>query len=148
MTKRARYQPLKPGSFASQIVNLLRTHGPLKRIHLAAELGLDIKDWALSSALSYLHSRSTKLGRYKPRLIYIKRWEVDDDDGSVRVYPRAVYALGNGTDAKKPAPKTYQERKKAYLLRKETAAATLAARCASVFDMARRQATQAEQRPS
>lgn len=60
---------------------------------------------------SVLHRMNRKSDR-KPKRIYILRYQHDDVDG--RHYPRAVYALGERQNAKKPRAKTAVEYSRDY----------------------------------
>jgi hypothetical protein len=108
----ARPRPLRPLSVSSQIVALLREHGPMTRLALGGLIpGVGLN--TLSTAVTYLAKDRTKYGGRKVKRVYIKRWDVDDALGDSRVYPRPVYAAGNRPNAPKPAPKSQTERNKA-----------------------------------
>ena len=84
------------GDVSAQVLALLRDVGPMSRSEICAHLGRD-KD-GVSSVVSRLGRASIKW----PKRIYVQAY-VFDQEGERR-YPRAVYALGDRPDARKPAP--------------------------------------------
>ena len=113
----SRPRPLKPGSVPSQILALLREHGPMTRLALS-DLLPGVSRCTLTKDIGYLRTAKTKYGGRKPKRVFIIRWDVDDALGESMVYPRPVYALGNRPDAPKPPPKTQAERRLAVIAKK------------------------------
>ena len=81
-----------PSSMLSRqmIINVLQDHGPLTMREIAAELQIDI-----DRVRCFIGSI-----RQKKDVIYIHSWRRDTDGG--RLYPRALWAVGNLPDAPKP----------------------------------------------
>lgn len=98
-----------------RVLDHLEHVGPATLAELSVALGLHRDQ--LSVVLHRLHTA----GKREPRRIYISAWtrEVIGQ----RTYPRAVYALGDKRDAKRPAPisgaeanRRYRERQNAKAL--------------------------------
>jgi hypothetical protein len=58
-------------------------------------------------------SRMARPGRSMPRRLYIAEWALDDGPGARR-YPRALYALGDKPNARRPRPETGTETARRY----------------------------------
>lgn len=76
------------------ILSLLGEFGPMTRAEICAHLG------ATKSEVSAVVTRMANDTPRKGKRIYVERY-VNDCEGA-RSYPRAVYALGNKPDAKRP----------------------------------------------
>lgn len=83
------------GNVCSQILALLADVGPMTRSEICSNLGRD------KHTVASIVSRLNKVGRRTgKRRIYITHY-VYDMEGE-RMYPRAVYALGNKENAARP----------------------------------------------
>lgn len=82
------------GVIVKQIIHLLQEEGPMTRAEICKRLGRP-KD-EIAAVVSRLHKRSPVAGKR----IYVKEY-VYDMEGE-RTYPRALYALGDKPDAKRP----------------------------------------------
>lgn len=80
-------------SVRQQIIDLLTASGPMTQRELAEELGLEID--LLRGYIGALRQRS-------PGVLYVHSYRRDEDGG--RLYPRALWAVGNEPDAKRPKP--------------------------------------------
>ena len=97
----------KHGSITTQIIDLLTEQGPMTRSEIDQNLK-SIEYKIIASTISHLKRKS----KIKGRRIYIKQYVYDDEIR--RYYPRAVYALGDQPDAKKP-PRNDKLTKQRYL---------------------------------
>lgn len=104
-----------------QILELLND-GPMTAAEITEALGLT--NHHVSSVMGRLVVENSR----HPQRVHIKSW-VHDHFGQRR-YPRALYALGKGSNAKKPKPDPLA-RKKEYEARKRSILKT-----ASVFNLA------------
>jgi len=86
------------GETVAQVLELLREVGPMTRAEMSQHLQIDRRN--LASVVTRMIRSSPRL----PRRIHILRY-VFDMEGQ-RAYPRAVYALGDKPDAKRPVPDT------------------------------------------
>lgn len=93
-----------------QVLQLLEEYGPMTGAEIAEMTDMSRID--ASTALLRLNRANSK----NPKRIHIIKW-VEDHHGQRR-YPRAVYALGDGSDAKKPKPDP-NARKREYEARKK-----------------------------
>jgi len=84
------------GDTIARVLELLQEVGPMTRAEMSQHLEIDRRN--LASAVTRMIRPSPRL----PRRIHILRY-VSDMEGQ-RVYPRAVYALGDKPDAKRPVP--------------------------------------------
>lgn len=91
-----------PGPLVLGVLAALQEHHELTRAEICRIMGTS--RFLASSVISRLNRELPTL----PKRIYVVRW-VHDDDTAARNYPRAVYALGNLPDAKKPKPKPAKE---------------------------------------
>lgn len=82
------------GDTVADVLALLAEIGPMTRSEMSQHLGIDRRN------LSSVVTRMAKDSPRKPQRIYIERY-VYDMEGQ-RSYPRAVYALGNKPNAKRP----------------------------------------------
>lgn len=100
----------KYGQIVQQIIEAIQTCGPMTRTELCKHI-----DTPRNSTAAVV-SRLNKPGRETAKRLYICGY-VYDQEGE-RHYPRAVYDLGDGPDAKKPkadklgVKRRYVERKK------------------------------------
>ena len=100
----------KWGSVTREVLRMLEEDGPMTRAEICKQLGREKDD--IAAIVTRLHKRSPESGKR----VYIKEY-VYDMEGE-RYYPRAVYALGDKTDAKKPVAdqlavkRRYWERRK------------------------------------
>ena len=101
-------RPQEWGETTARILNLLATQGPMTRAELQQATGLE------RMYLSAVVTRLNREGAKTPKRIHIQGY-VHDHEGK-RKYPRAVYALGNAPDAKKPKSNP-REIKRQYLAR-------------------------------
>lgn len=100
---------------SQQVLDALAT-GPMTTRELAAELpGLEFNYIRAVVAEQRAHGR-----------LHVKAWQREEEGG--RLYPRAVYAMGPGKDAPRPAPLTKAEQNARHRARK-------AVRVASVWDL-------------
>jgi hypothetical protein len=91
-------------SVRQQIIDLLTASGPMTQREMAEELGLDVD--LLRGYIGALRQR-------RPGVLYVHSYRRDEDGG--RLYPRALWAVGDKPDAKriKPLPKAvYNKRGK------------------------------------
>lgn len=86
------------------VLEQLSTAGPMTRSEIEEALGLTKN--TSGSVMSRMSRASSKM----PKRIYVKGY-VYDHPGDRR-YPRAIYALGDLPDAKKPKPKVKENRKR------------------------------------
>ena len=87
----------RPNGNTARVLRMLEELGPMTRAEICRELGpLDKNISALMSILIREQPR-------RPRRVHICEW-VYDMEGQ-RPYPRAVYALGDKPNAKRPKPK-------------------------------------------
>jgi hypothetical protein len=106
------------GSVTAAVLEALTEHGPMMQSDLCSYFE------KLPNYMSGIISRLHGTGR-----IHIQGWRRSTHCGML-YYPRAVYAVGPGKDAKKPKPLTYaQQSRRARKLAKESRAV------ASVFDL-------------
>lgn len=82
------------GDTVSDITRLLHEVGPMTRAEMCQQLGMD------RMTLSAVVTRMNRPGKTYPKRVYVTGY-VFDHDGKRR-YPRAVYALGDAPDAKRP----------------------------------------------
>jgi hypothetical protein len=100
----------KWGSVTREVLRMLEEDGPMTRAEICKQLGRDKDD--IAAVVTRLHKRSPEAGKR----VYVKEY-VYDMEGE-RYYPRAVYALGDKQDAKKPVAnqlevkRRYRERHK------------------------------------
>ena len=80
------------GSIVAGILDTLRDFGPMTATELCREMGCKRSQF---SAVIYRMSRPTKT---IPKRLYICGWTHDDEKG--RRYPRAIFDIGSGKDAK------------------------------------------------
>lgn len=109
----------------ARILRLLEELGPMTRAEIARELGSGINN--VSSLVSALIRDQPR----NPRRIHICEW-IYDMEGE-RPYPRAVYALGDKPNARRPKPKKRTVVVNAYRARRKTMQQQN-----SVFNLARR----------
>jgi hypothetical protein len=84
----------KWGAVAGQILHALETVGPMTRVELCAHLGIDR---GIGAAIA---NRMARPSATMPKRVHIAAY-VYDQEGQRR-YPRAVYAIGDMPDAKRP----------------------------------------------
>ncbi|CAB5220272.1 hypothetical protein UFOVP236_15 [uncultured Caudovirales phage] len=94
------------GETATAILVSLKNFGPMTRKEMCDHLGLDRMN------VSAIMTRLTKRTQLAGKRIYIKAY-VYDSEGERR-YPRAIYALGDKPDVKKPKSNP-KENKRRYL---------------------------------
>lgn len=105
-------------TYRQQILDLLAEHGPMTMRELADDIGI---------GADLLRCYVGSLRQRRPGVIYIHSYRRDEDGG--RLYPRALWALGNKPDATRPPKLTHTEYNK-------RARAKARARVASVFHLA------------
>lgn len=84
------------GELVDQITKLLQEHGSLTRAELCLHLG------RARDEVAAVVSRMARPGKTVPKRVRVVGYVYDQD--RQRRYPRAVYALGDGPDVKKPKP--------------------------------------------
>jgi len=94
------------GSVTINILKAFEEHGEMTRKEVCEAIGLD------RMYVSAILTRLNKAGKTLPKRIHVVRY-VYDEEGARR-YPRAVYALGDQPDAKKPKSNP-AENKRRYL---------------------------------
>lgn len=109
-------------SIYERILKALRELGPMTMRELVEQLDVPLR--SVRCAIGKMRSPSRR-ARYRLRIV---AWRRDEELG--RLYPRAVWGLGDGPDAVKPRPLNNTE----YCRRYRAAAA---GRATSVFDLAR-----------
>lgn len=82
------------GALVDQITDALTINGPMTRKEICDFIGQH------RSKVASVVTRMARATPQKPKRVYIKRY-IEEQDGQRR-YPRAVYALGNKPDARKP----------------------------------------------
>lgn len=85
-------------TYRQRILDLLAEHGPMTLRELAHDIGI---------SADLLRCYVGSLRQRRPGVIYIDSYRRDEDGG--RLYPRALYALGNKPDAKRPKKLTQSE---------------------------------------
>lgn len=86
---------MKPYGFTvARILHTLETYGPMTRSEICFHIGLDRMN------CSAVITRLAKGGPKIPQRIHISGYTHDSEHG--RRYPRAIYAIGDLPDAKKP----------------------------------------------
>jgi len=98
------------GESAKAILIALKEFGPMTRAEL--ELIVNVKHDCISPIVSRLHKETPRLGKQ----ISIVGYVYDAEGG--RRYPRAIYALGDQQDAKKPKS-SYKENRRRYDAKKK-----------------------------
>lgn len=88
----------KWGAVSAQIIQALETVGPMTRKELCDHLQIDR---GIGAAIA---NRMARPSATLPKRVYIASY-VYDQEGQRR-YPRAVYAIGDKPDAKRPRPDT------------------------------------------
>lgn len=94
------------GSVTAKILDMLAEHGEMTRKEVCDAIGMD------RMYISSILTRLNKVGKTLPKRIHVVRY-VYDEEGARR-YPRAVYALGDLPDAKRPKSNP-AENKRRYL---------------------------------
>ena len=84
----------KYGEVVQRITALLQEFGPMTRTDMCVELNLDRMN------VSAVVTRMSRATETTPKRVYISHY-IHNVEGA-RDYPRAVYALGDKEDAKKP----------------------------------------------
>lgn len=82
------------GSTVDLILGVLNEIGPMTRVEMGSHLEMDRQN------LSAVVTRMNRPGKTYPKRIYIMGYVFDN--GSDRRYPRAVYALGDKPDVRRP----------------------------------------------
>lgn len=77
-------------SVRQKILDLLTTYGPMTQREIAYELKLDME---------YVRGYIGAIRQKKPRVLYVHSYRRDEDGG--RLYPRALWAVGDKPDAKR-----------------------------------------------
>ena len=86
---------MKPyGEVVGKVLKALEECGPMTRVEIECIVGLPKGE--LSPIVSRMNKPTPKSGKR----IHITAWSYDAE--SERRYPRAIYALGDGKDVKKP----------------------------------------------
>lgn len=109
----------------------LAEHGPMTTTDIAGLIA--------GSRQADVASILNRMRRAKVKLVYIARWTYGDGL-TQRVYPRAVYALGNRYCAKRPKPKTSTDRSRDSARRRSEARHLALSLPNSVFAYAQQQA--------
>lgn len=109
-----------------RILRMLAELGPMTRLEICRELEPNAQN--ISSLVSALLREQP----CNPRRVHISGWICEIEGG--RRYPRAIYALGDKPDAKRPRPM-----KRAEIVARYRAALCAKYRANSVFHLARTQ---------
>lgn len=110
-----------PGPIVLGILAALGEHGPMTREEVASFMECD------RSLVSPVLSRLNRRLKTAPKRVHIVAWR--QDRSVSRLYLRAVYALGNKPDKKKPPPNRGEAQRR-YRARNK-------AQVSSVFDLGR-----------
>lgn len=101
-----------PGKLVSAILGALERDGPMTRAAISKAIGAD------RLVVSAVVSRLSRVLPSRPKRIYVSHY-VYDEEGARTNYPRAVYALGDLPDVKRPKPqpreviaRRYRQRRK------------------------------------
>lgn len=97
----------KHGVSTGAIISSLERNGPQTRAEL--EVSCNIDKLNISAVISRLNKNNPRI----EKRIHIIGY-TNEAEGSSREYPRAIYAAGNGEDAKKPKPKSRKEIRNKY----------------------------------
>ena len=101
---------MKPyGTLVAQITDALTINGPMTRKEICDFIGQH------RSKIASVVTRMARATPQKPKRVYIKRYVLEQD--GQRRYPRAVYALGDRPNARKPKSDVRANRKR-YLANK------------------------------
>ena len=92
------------GSVAASILAALDEQGPMSRAEIAKALGME------RTAVSAIITRMRMPTKKFPKRIYISTYVYEAD--GLRYYPRAVYALGDKKDARKPKASRLEVRRR------------------------------------
>lgn len=92
------------GFLVDAIVQALEDEGPMTRDELCRRLGQHRQ--SMSSVLSRMRRPMSSM----PKRVYISHYVYDSEQG--RRYPRAVYAIGDMEDAKRPGPQKKLNKKR------------------------------------
>ena len=92
------------GSVTVKITNAFAENGEMTRQEVCNAIGLD------RMYVSAVLTRMNRAGKTLPKRIYVVRY-VYDEEGARR-YPRAVYALGDKPDVKKPKSDVAENRRR------------------------------------
>jgi hypothetical protein len=95
------------GTTTAAIERVLADGVPMGSAEIAREIGLSRE--RVCSCISRMARRNPKV----ERRVHIAAWVLDDGEGRRR-YPRALYALGDLPNAKKPRPETGTEMARRY----------------------------------
>ena len=96
------------------ILRVLEESGPMTRKDIEIETKID------KSLVSPVISRLNKQQKTRPKRIYIREYVYESEDGRGLFYPRAVYAVGDLPDARKPKPMSTATRNRRYRDRNKT----------------------------
>ena len=94
------------GTVVQQIVDALKEIGPMTRTEICDAIEMD------RMSVSAVITRMNRELPTKPKRVYILKYIETHEDA--KRYPRAVYALGNREDAKKP-PRDRKENRRRYI---------------------------------
>lgn len=92
------------GAVATRILMVLDEQGPMSRAEIAKALGME------RTAVSAIITRMRMPTKKFPKRIYVMSYVYEAD--GLRYYPRAVYALGDKKDARKPRPNRLEVRRR------------------------------------
>lgn len=121
MTFKSRYQPER-AFLVQAVTEALERDGPMTTAMVSAVIGEGRTK--IGSVLSRMNRNNKTLGRR----VYIESWTTEEE-GSGKMYPRAVYALGDKKNAPRPPKMSCSERTKRWRNAKRQ-------RVSSVFDLA------------
>lgn len=125
-----------PGPLVLGVLRVLKQHGELSRLEISHLLG--VSRFTASAVIS----RMAKPQKTLPKRVFIRDWVYDADiNVPTRVYPRAVYALGDYPDVPKPPPSSGAENSRRWRDRERH-------RVNSVFMWAQPRKTRVEMRKS
>lgn len=92
------------GNTIKRIIEVLQEQGPMTRVEIAQALGVD--RMRVSAIITRMRAPTKTL----PKRVYVLTY-VYEADGA-RYYPRAVYALGDRPDTRKPKPNRKEVRRR------------------------------------
>lgn len=95
---------VKYGGLVEKITTLILNYGPMTRGEICEHLDRDRQE------VASIVSRMSKPGKTLPKRLYILRYVYDQENE--RRYPRAVYAIGDNPDAKRPGPQVKENKRR------------------------------------
>lgn len=115
------------------LLKTLQVCGPLPAAEICELTGL--KRRYVIFLISQLMGKKFKGRAQLPRQVRVIKWELDDLNGTSRYYPRALYGIGVGHDARKPQRLTGSETTRRYRNKKAMVPRTIRNVPNSVFNL-------------